>query len=221
MEDNTNPQIQQPNVGFPQQTQRRTKKFPKWLPIVLIIVTVIVLVIAAIFILQEPADEEGEVAGVPTSTLDQSFSVPTPTPTPTEAPVNRDEISIEILNGTGIPKEASYLEGQLTSLGYSDIEAGNASEQDHTATEVVFGSGVADTIRDEIVKKLEEIYKDVESRTSGSLDVDVQITTGLRKGASLPTATPTKSSSTPTPTTAVTPTGTVTPTPTPTPTPSS
>ena len=149
---------------------------------------------------------------------------PTPTPfiegtstisTPTPVPVDKSEIEIEVLNGTGIAREASFLQGKLRDLDYTEIETGNVEDQDEseTVTKVTFSSSVSEEVVDEITEELEEIYKEVDVRTSRSLEVDIQIITGLRKGQAAPSPTPTPEAS-PSPTPSPTPTGTITPSPT-------
>lgn len=137
-----------------------------------------------------------------------SPSAPSPTPspftegtstvsTPTPAPVDKSEIDIEILNGTGIAREASFLQGKLRDLDYTEIETGNAEDQDEseTTTKVTFSSSVPEEVVDEITEELEGIYQEVDVRTSRSLAVDIQIITGLRKGQTAPSPTPTPEAS--------------------------
>ncbi len=125
----------------------------------------------------------------------------TPTPAPSASPssVDKDQIKIQILNGTGIPGEAAYLQNQLKPLGYTNITAGNADSTTNTTTQVIFASGVSETVKTEITAQLKSIYETVQADTSRSLtSTDIQITTGLKKGATpKPAETP---SPTPTPT---------------------
>lgn len=151
----------------------------------------------------------------PSPTPDFTLTVPsTPEPAETPEPVDKEEVTIEVLNGTGIAKEASFLQGKLADLGYKDIEAGNASSQDNTVTKATFSSSLPQEVIDEITEMLEETYDEVDVTTSRSLtDFDIEIITGLRKGqspkpdatespTSSPTATPTESpTATPTPAT--------------------
>lgn len=193
----------QKDIGFPQNTSPKSK-LPKWLPLILIIITAIVLIFAAWFILQPPK-EGSKLNPTPTPSLgSDNFVVPTPSPTPTPKPeiktIKREDISISILNGTGIPKEAGFLQGELEKLGYSEIETGNASKQDYKSTEVTFNSDLSSEIRDELTKKLKGIYNEVVVKESGKTENDVVIITGTRKGVT-PQPTPT-----PTPTTTPTPT---------------
>jgi len=106
---------------------------------------------------------------------------------------------------SGISGEAAYLQGQLRSLGYTDIILGNAASQDHEATEVTFKSGLNEQAIDELTEKLKGLYDDVNVKASSTQTKDVVIITGLRKGqtprpsaTATPTASPTATSS-PTP----------------------
>ncbi len=90
---------------------------------------------------------------------------------------------IEVLNGTGIPGAASFLQDELKDLGFEDIEAGNADNQDQEETIVTYSRELNSAIADEITKKLEELYDSVRTRKATlSGDFDVSITTGPRKG---------------------------------------
>lgn len=137
------------------------------------------------------------------------------TPTPVAEPVERGGVKIEVLNGTGIAKEAAFLQEKLGELGYTQFEVGDAEEVNYVDTEVTFSSGVTDEVRDEILGQLNDIYQEVVSETSDTLDVDVRVITGYRKGHT-PTPTPTTApTSPPTPTATVSATPTSSPTPTP------
>jgi len=127
--------------------------------------------------------------------------------TATPSPVAKAEVTIQIQNGTGITGEASYLQGILKSLGYSDIKTGNAATQDATTTSITFKSSLSQAVVDEITTKLKTLYDKVETKTSSSTTYDVVIVTGLRKGATAkPSATATSTStSTPTSSPSATP----------------
>ena len=96
-------------------------------------------------------------------------------------------------------------------MGFSDIPVGNAAADNHETTTVTFASSLSSALKDEITKKLESTYDDVDTKTSSTQKTDVLIVTGLKKGATpKPTAT-----ATPTPTKTTTPTATPTATTTP------
>jgi hypothetical protein len=146
------------------------------------------------------ASPSPSVAGVATTPFPDATSEP-------DEEVDKSEVEIEVLNGTGISGEAGFLQSKLEALGYDDISAGNASSSDNETTIVNFSTSLDSTLVSEITKLLEDTYSEVETKTSGSLSVDVQITTGLRKGA------------TPKPSASASASATATPTPTPTATP--
>jgi len=194
-------------VGFPQ--QQEPKKFPTKL--IVVIIVLILLVGGGWFIFGRSRDDA------------TPFEIKESTPTPTPEKIEREEIKIQVLNGTGITGGAGSLKTKLEKLGYSQIEVGNAPTSNFTATELIFNDDVPKTVRDEIQELLEDTYQDVEVEENSLDKYDIRITTGLPKGQ---TATPTKAKTTPTPTPKVTvkPTGgtgtpTLTPTTTTSPTP--
>ena len=191
-------------VAFP---SRRRRKFKVNKKTIAIFAVVVIGGLVGWFIFRGKESEEVLEPTPP------PFEEITSTPTPTSAPVDKDRIKIEVLNGTGIPEEASFLQGKLRDLGYTEIEVGNADSQDFVATKVTFSKGLQDEVIDEITSELENIYKDVDTETSDSLDVDIRIITGYKKGHT-PTPSPTATPS-PTPTEEVTPTSTPSATPTP------
>lgn len=200
---------QRTKVSFP--GEKNEKKSKKGLIFIILLVFVLLGVAGwYLFGKKETSDSISDITPSP------SFSEVTPTPT--EEPVDKSEIQIEILNGSGVSGEASKFKTILAELGYTNIEVGNASSSDYTVTEVTFKSSVPDEIQNEITDSLESIYAEVDVNNGSIGENDVQIIIGYKKGFTpTPKATsgPTK---VPTPTTS-TQSATVTPTRTPTPTP--
>jgi hypothetical protein len=202
-------------VGFPQ-AAIPAKPRSKGKIIVLIVILLLLLGAGAWFVFGMPG-LGGEANQTPTPSTAQE----TTTPSPTVEPIDREEVSIHILNGTGIPGSAGDLQEALEGLGYSDIETGNAENYDNKSALVSFDSSLTDNIRQEILEKLEDLYEDVDSTEESLSDFDVIITTGTPIGYKA-TVAPTKGpSATKAPTTAATgsvsPTGGTSPTLTPTP----
>lgn len=192
-----------PKVGFPMAQPKPKGRINK---LVIFALVLLLLVGGGIFLFSRGSKEDN--SGIsPTPTVEGlSGTTSTPTETVTPSPADKSDVSIEIQNGTGIPGEAAYLQGVLKSLGYSDIKVGNAADENHQTTTVTFAKSLSAAVVDEITKKLESTYKDVETKTSSTQKTDVLIVTGLKKGV------------TPKPTTTATPTPTKTTTPTATPT---
>ncbi len=185
-----------PEVGFPIAQPKPKGKINK---LVIFALVLLLLVGGGIFLFSRESKEDN--SGIsPTPTV-EGISGPTSTPeeTATPSPVDKTDVSIEIQNGTGIPGEAAYLQGILKSMGFSDITVGNAAADNHETTTVTFASSLSSALKDEITKKLESIYKDVDTKTSSTQKTDALIVTGLKKGATpKPTATATPTPTTPT-----------------------
>ncbi len=118
---------------------------------------------------------------------------PTPLPkeasqsgTPTEASesastLKPEEVKVQILNGSGITGQASKAKDELLTLGLKEIETGNAENTDNTETSVSFSKNVSETLKNQIVKKLEEMFDPVTVKKDPPEKIDIQIITGLLK----------------------------------------
>lgn len=170
------PQTASPQAPTPPQPMKKKKDRGK----ALVFLGAVALIGVAIFFIVRGLNKEDNFETV--SPTPNVKGIPTSAPTASPEPADRSEISIEILNGTGIAKEASLLQGKLEDLGYSDIESGNAQDQDYDAAVVTFASSLSEEVKDEITEELEGIYAEVDVKTSESDGFDVQVITGLRKG---------------------------------------
>lgn len=190
-----------PAVG---QTQKK-KGSNKWL---FIFLGLLILGGAGIFFFSSSTDNAKPSPTPSFGVIPVDEYTPEPTSTATPKPVNKEDVVIEIQNGTGIAGEAGYLQGKLKALDYTDIEVGNASSTDHSDTTVTFKKGTSTTIQNEIKTELEDIYKKVVVKTSSTQDADIVIITGLRSNQTA------KPKSTSTPEASATPTTSPSPTPT-------
>lgn len=181
----------------------------KW---VIIFIALLILGGAGIYFFSQ---SEGGAVATPTPSFgvvpieDKATSTPQPTKSP--EPAKKDEVSIEIQNGTGITGEAKLLQDRLKALGYSDITVGNAATTDNTDTTVTFLKTLSQATQDEIKKSLEGFYKTVTVKTSTTQKSDVIVLTGLRSGSTSASATP-KASGSATPKASSTPKASATPT---------
>jgi len=212
---NQEPQVEEkpstPEVGFPL-SQPKPKKKGNMLGF--IIVGIVVLVGGIIFFVTKGKKESELVSPTPTS---GGIVINTPSATETPTPVEKADVAIEVLNGTGIAGEAGYLQDKLKVLGYSDIEVGNADEQSQTITTVTFSDTLDEANKTAIQTELEKLYEDVTVKTSSSISFEVSIVTGLKKGATAkPSATATpKATATASPSSSASPTVSASPTSTP------
>lgn len=192
MEDQSNQQQvpPQPEVSFPQPREAEGKS--KNFKIIIAVVGVILIVVIGGWLIlgnnsgeggqPSPTPAESGLSNFPTPALTQT---PTPTPSASAAPVDKTSIKIEVLNGTGVPGEASFLEKELSELGYEDTTASNADDQSQTETVATYSRELSAVVADEITARLEELYEKVRTRRATiSGGFDLSITTGPRKTAS-------------------------------------
>lgn len=203
------PQQEQSSSGVSFPTVGQTKKSGG--PKTLLVLGVLILIGILGFVVFKNASNKAQPEATPLETI-TPVETAVPSPTASSKPADKAKVKIQVQNGTGIPGEAAYLQTQLKTLGYTNITVGNASTQDATVTTVTFSKTLASDSVDEITKKLKELYREVDVKTSSTATIDAVIVTGLRKGA---TAKPSASA---TPKASATPTATGSATPTPTPT---
>ncbi len=185
-------------VGFPQVRKEKSEKGK----LVFIILAILALVSIGVWLVKGKIFKGGvsdyeKISPTPVEAV--SFTV-----TATPFNLKKEEIKIQVLNGSGISGAAKDLKEELEGLGYSDVEVGNASKQDYEITMVSFSRNVNQEEMDNILDKLREIYEEVDYETEDLENFDIKIITGLPKNYKLtPSVKPTSS---PTPTVSLTPT---------------
>ncbi len=200
-------------VGFPGSQPLAPKK-KSGIPALLLIIPVFLLILGglAFFVFRGGSNTEEPITE-PTPAVEGLNAVNTPAPTisasPSASPVgipaaaDKSALKVKILNGTGIPGEAAYLQTALKGMGYTQLEVGNATTTGATTTEILYSSNVSQNIVTELSTKLKDLYKDIVAKPSSNLTTDLQVTTGTRKTATTkPSASPTASKS-PSPTPAI------------------
>lgn len=104
-------------------------------------------------------DTNTDAAATPTPVATTSPSVDSE---PTTAPVSnlkKDELKIQILNGSGVSGAAGKAKTLLEGLGYKNIDAGNASSSDFATTEVA----IKDTKKEYLDAILKDLSKNYEA----------------------------------------------------------
>ena len=92
---------------------------------------------------------------------------------------SKQDITIQILNGSGVSGQASQVQALLEQLDYSRIETGNADSQDLTTTKIVYKQNIAETLISEIKTELGKTLAEVETEeTSADIGFNIVITTG-------------------------------------------
>ncbi len=112
---------------------------------------------------------------------------PTPIASDSSSQTDKQDISIFVLNGTGIAKEASFLVDKLKTIGFEKIETGNSPNTSGNTAKVSFAPSLSSEYQDEILSLLQKTYTKVEKQESDDRTYEVRITTGLRPGITRPT----------------------------------
>ncbi len=172
----------------------------------LLIIGILILVGILGYVIYKSASGNNEDTALTEPTSYENMAAPDENPVPTETPIpessltaeDREDVTIQVQNGTGVSGEAAYLKDILEDMGYSEVATSNSASQDATSTKVSFSSSVSAAVKSEIIAKLNSLYKSVSETSSTSSSYDVVVITGLKKGATAkPSASP---SASPTPT---------------------
>ena len=168
----------------PQIDQEGSKSFAKNNKKILLVIFAVLIIAAGasfVFIKQKKQaaspKKEAEIAPV--------SPIPTPAEESTTAAeieeISKEDLKIQILNGTGIAGQAQDLADLLKSDGFGDITLSNSPTTDNTQTKVSFKDRVPQIVKDNLTQKLEEIFETVQIETLQESDFDIEITTGKLK----------------------------------------
>ncbi len=114
------------------------------------------------------------------------LSSPSPTPVASSvasssAVLKKDQLKVNVLNGSGISGQAGVIKDQLVEIGYKDITTGNA-ESVLDSTNVKFSTVFDSKSKEELVLLLSKTFQAVTEATTSAKDTfDLIITTGKLK----------------------------------------
>ncbi len=94
------------------------------------------------------------------------------------ADFSKADAKVEVLNGSGVAGQASKVKEQLVTLGYQNIETGNATESGATSTTVGLSSKVSDPAKSELKTILEKAFSKVVFDNNPDAGFDISIVTG-------------------------------------------
>lgn len=184
------------------------KKDKRGFLLVLITISILIIIGGVVFYFsqREIANEETESV---LPAVEEFIEEPTFEPIATIKPVDVSLLKVKVMNGTGIAKEASYVESLLTPLGFKDVEKTNATTTDYIDTEVSFSTDVDAETKTAVVAVLEKAYKKVVVKSLTASTYNIEIITGAKAGATATASGTPKPSATATikPSTTSTPTG--------------
>jgi hypothetical protein len=110
--------------------------------------------------------------------------LPTRVPTPTSvatvsATLKKEDIHIEVLNGSGVAGQATVIKNALEDHGFSLIDTGNAPGEVVTISSVTFSATVSQAIQTEVLQLLKESLSSINTQQVATQDgYDMQIITG-------------------------------------------
>jgi len=122
--------------------------------------------------------------GTPVTTDEQEEATgPTSTTTPTPEEVDFSEMTVSILNGSGVAGEAGNAAALIEDLGLSEPNTGNADSYDYTTTSISLKESVPSSLYESIKDKLSEEYIIEKSDTPLEEDssYDIIIIVGTKK----------------------------------------
>jgi hypothetical protein len=97
--------------------------------------------------------------------------------------IDQSDYSVLVLNGTGIPKESTYVQKKLSEAGFLSLKTGNADAYDYIDTEVQ----IKEEVPIEIVGKIQELlpeYSVIEGdMLQENSDYDLVIVVGTKIGS--------------------------------------
>jgi hypothetical protein len=154
----------------------------KILIIILVIAVIVGIIAGGFYYYRSKVSSTPEESTQPSTTKD-TVVTPEPTEEPVTEEVDLSEYTLSILNGSGVPGEASNVEELLTDFDFSNIETGNAESYDYENTEVSLKENLAKGAYEKIKEALSGEYSVTLSETALDEDssFDIIIIVGAKK----------------------------------------
>ena len=96
--------------------------------------------------------------------------------------IKKDQLKVNIINGSGVSGQGSKVKSILTPLGYKDITIGLTVLSGTTDTSISYSKKVTTVNKDELVQELGKTFLAVKTtEASSAARFDIEITTGIYK----------------------------------------
>jgi len=152
------------------------------LPVQYIIAAISLLCFVAAIFYAYPVFFPATPKKLPVKVLPTITPKPTITTTPVSSPsakLDKSDITIEVLNGSGIAGQATIIKNSLIDAGFIKIDTGNTEGETVSQSKVVFSSSVSLSFQEEIMQKLKKSLAAIDMQQVATSDAyDVVITTG-------------------------------------------
>ena len=102
--------------------------------------------------------------------------IPMATPIPEIS--KKEDISIKVINGTGIVGQAGKVKALLIKEGFIKIETSNSDIRDTTETVIIYNKPVTKQIKAAISKDLGEVFEKIIEKNEKATDTTIEIITG-------------------------------------------
>jgi len=116
----------------------------------------------------------------PAEILIPTTSIASPSP---ELAVSKSELVIQIVNGSGVPGEATRIKNRIAEAGFTKSSTNNTSTQVGESTLIIVKPSVSRAHQEELVTMLKSIGMTVEIRENEEITEDIRITTYKTSGS--------------------------------------
>ncbi len=149
---------------------------------------ILVSILAALFIMRKkPKTVKIEPTPAISTPMKQQEAIELPTSSPSGMlTISKEMLTIEILNGSGVPGQADTIRKQLLEKDFNNITTGNAPGVQTTRTLILVKKDVSETDRNQIIEVIKLFAEDYTLQEKDDIDVDILITTSRQA----PTTTP-------------------------------
>ncbi len=178
---------------FPHQPTSRFKLPWPIIAIVLGAIIIVGLIIKIITTKSSPALPKANEILIEGSSAQAS---PSPSPQASDTEINRDEMKLQVLNGSGVTGAAGKLAKILDTAGFTDIKTGNADNFDVKGVKIQVKDGeteVGKMIEEDLTDDYEDIV--IKETLDEDSDFDAVITLGKQTSDASPSPSPSSSGS--------------------------
>lgn len=187
-EDKTDNEKDEDDINSEEESGKPTKKHSKYIVatclLLLIALPVYVMISSGIIpakYLQFAMGNKTKPSISPTISVTPAKTIIAATSTPAVQTKNRKELTVNILNGSGISGQATLVEGLLKKANFNNITTGNVLRVNTADTIIIFSPNVSQADRKSILDTLRNVVNNIVEKSEDLSSFDISITTGIAK----------------------------------------